>query len=53
MGFLEKKLNAKKIKNQDFLKNKYKYKDLKSKQFGTFKGGVLQLSKKEINSLKI
>jgi len=34
--FLEKHINKKKQKN-DFLKSQYKYRDMKSKQLGTFK----------------
>ena len=33
------------------MKEKYKYSDLKSKSLGTFKDGVLNLSKNEIKKI--
>jgi len=49
LGFLKRKLQEDKSKNtQNFLKNKYKYKDMHSKQLGNFKNGTLTLSKSEI-----
>jgi hypothetical protein len=44
MKFHDKKFMEKKVirqKNSSFLKNKYKYKDMKSRQFGKFKNGML------------
>ncbi|EAR83970.2 hypothetical protein TTHERM_00773800 (macronuclear) [Tetrahymena thermophila SB210] len=48
--FLEKHINKKKQKSE-YLKNNYKYKDMKSKQFGDFKGGVLNVSSKDLKNL--
>jgi len=46
---LDKKI--KKYKKSDFSKNKYKFKDVKSKQLGQYKPGSLSFSKKEINKM--
>jgi len=48
--FLEKHINKKKQKN-DFLKSQYKYRDMKSKQLGTFKQGVLKIGKKDLSKI--
>lgn len=48
--FLEKHINKKKQKN-DFLKSKYKYKDMKSKQLGTFKSGILNINKNDFKRI--
>ena len=48
--FLQKKIQR--TKNKSFLKNRYKYKDMKSKQLGKFKEGVLNLSKKNLYTIK-
>ncbi len=55
MKFHDKKFMEKKVirqKNSSFLKNKYKYKDMKSRQFGKFKNGMLQLTSKDVKSLQ-
>ena len=51
LGFLAKKTQEKQSSNYKFLKNKYKYKDMRSKQLGSFKGGTLTLSKNEISKI--
>jgi hypothetical protein len=51
MKFLEKKLSKKNDKN-NFMKNKYKYKDMKSKSFGNYKNGILEISKKDLRKMK-
>ena len=48
--FIEKKLQEKKNKN-NFMKNKYKFKDMKSKGFGNFKDGVLHINDREAKHL--
>ena len=52
MKFLQKLTNDKKNSHDNFMKNKYKYKDVKSKSFGKFKNGTLMVSKKEFNKIK-
>ena len=47
--FLEKKL--KKDRNSQFMKNKYKFKDMKSKSLGQYKGGVLNISKNDFKKI--
>ena len=34
------------------MKNKYKYKDMKSKSFGKFKNGTLEISKRDYSKIK-
>jgi hypothetical protein len=34
------------------MKNKYKFKDMKSKSVGTYKDGMLQLSKNDISKIR-
>ena len=52
LGFLKKKTEQNKSnKTENFVKNKYKYKEMHSKQIGTFKNGTLTLSKSDISKI--
>lgn len=48
LEFLKKQKNNQK---STFLKNKYKYKEMRSKQMGKYKDGALTFSKSEINKI--
>ncbi len=48
--FIDKKI--KKDKDNHFLKNKYKYEGMKSKPLGSFKNGVLKLTKRDVAKIK-
>lgn len=48
--FLDKKI--KKVGKSSYMKQKYKYKDMKSKQLGKFKDGILNLSKKDYQHIE-
>ena len=50
--FLDKKLNKNYDKDQSFIKNKFKYEDLKSKQIGKYQPGILTFSKQEIERIQ-
>lgn len=43
--FLDKKI--KKVSKGQYMKEKYKFKDMKSKSFGNFKNGVLNITKQD------
>lgn len=43
--------NQKNSQKSAFLKNKYKYKEMRSKQMGKYKDGALKFSKAEISKI--
>lgn len=49
---IEKKINDKKVRQKEFLRNKYKFKGMKSRAPGTFKNGFLNFSKKDIKNIQ-
>ena len=51
LGFLKKKTQQKQTSNNKFMRNKYKYKDMRSKQLGNFKDGTLTISKNQIKKI--
>ena len=50
-SFVEDLLKKNRVKNNSFQKNKYKFKELKSKQVGKYKDGFLTFSKKDMQKL--